>query len=55
MLVGDLTEEIIAKILGKKLVDKIHSKGCKCDERKEYLNKKHRQLIDWYRWKFRID
>ena len=50
MLAGDLIEKIINKVIGQKLVDKIHDNGCNCDKRKEYLNFKHRQLIDWYKW-----
>ena len=51
MLLGDSIASLIQKIIGEKAVKWLHDKECGCNKRQEYLNNKHRQLIDWWRWK----
>ena len=50
-LAGDELEALLEKMGVDKLAEKyeeVSGKDCGCDKRKEWLNKKHRQLKDWW-------
>ena len=51
-LAGDELEEILKKLGADKLAEayeEVTGKDCGCSKRKEWMNKKHQQLKDWWR------
>jgi hypothetical protein len=50
-LAGDELEALLKKMGADKLTkayEEVSGKDCGCDKRKEWLNKKHKQLKDWW-------
>lgn len=51
-LAGDELEKILHELGADKLAElyeEVTGEDCGCDKRKEWLNKKHQQLKDWWR------
>ena len=51
-LAGDELEEILKRMGADKLAaayEEVSGKDCGCDKRKEWLNKKHKQVREWWK------